>query len=79
MGHIGGCLLRRGSLVDTPARLLLRKIGTMNHTTERLLELDVRHGELLDKLAWLDQKVDDVLKEWTTARESQPETNESQS
>ena len=41
----------------------------MNNVAERLLELDVRHGELLDKLALLDQQIDDVLKEWTTAKE----------
>jgi hypothetical protein len=42
----------------------------MNNTTERLVELDVRHGELLDKLVRLDQQIDDVLKEWTTQNES---------
>jgi len=41
----------------------------MGNIAERLLELDVRHGELLDKLARLDQQIDDVLKEWTEARE----------
>ena len=49
----------------------------MNNTTERLLELDIRHGELLDKLAWLDQQIDDVLKEWTATKEIRPEVNES--
>ena len=48
----------------------------MNNTTERLLELDIRHGELLDKLAWLDQQIDDVLKEWTATKEPRPETNQ---
>jgi len=51
----------------------------MNNTTERLLELDVRHGELLDKLTWLDQKIDDILIEWTAVKEPKPETNENQS
>jgi len=51
----------------------------MNNTTERLLELDVRHGELLDKLAWLDQQIEDVLKEWTATKEVRPETNENRS
>ena len=41
----------------------------MNNVTERLLELDVQQGELLDKLALLDQQIDDVLKEWTATRE----------
>ena len=41
----------------------------MNNTAERLLELDVRHGELLDKLTLLDQQIDDVLKEWTAIKE----------
>jgi hypothetical protein len=47
--------------------------NTMNNVAERLSELDVRHGELLDKLARLDQQIDDVLKEWTTTKEVQPE------
>ena len=51
----------------------------MNNVTERLLELDVRHGELLDKLAWLDQQIDDVLQEWTATKEPRPETNENRS
>lgn len=51
----------------------------MNNITERLLELDVRHGELIDKLAWLDQQIDDVLKEWTTTKEIRSETNEAAS
>ena len=41
----------------------------MNNMTERLLELDVRHGELLDRLTLLDQQIDDVLKEWTATKE----------
>ena len=48
----------------------------MNNTAERLLELDVRHGELLDKLVGLDQQIDDVLKEWTATKETRPETSE---
>jgi len=51
----------------------------MNSMTERLLELDIRHGELLDKLAWLDQQIDDVLKEWTATKEVRPEADENQS
>jgi len=51
----------------------------MNNMTERLLELDVRHGELLDKLAWLDQQIDDVLKEWTATKEVRPEVSENRS
>jgi len=53
--------------------------GTMNNTAERLLELDVRHGELLDKLARLDQQIDDVLKEGTATKEIRPELNENRS
>ena len=45
----------------------------MNNTAERLLELDVRHGELLDKLTLLDQQIDDVLKEWTAMKETPAE------
>jgi hypothetical protein len=51
----------------------------MNNMTERLLELDVRHGELLDKLAWLDQQIDDVLKEWTASKEVRMEMSENRS
>ena len=48
----------------------------MNNVAERLLELDVRHGELLDKLARLDQQIDDVLKEWTATKEISPEIHD---
>ena len=48
----------------------------MNNTAERLLELDVRHGELLEKLVRLDQQIDDVLKEWTATKEVRLELNE---
>ena len=41
----------------------------MDNVAERLLELDVRHSELLDKLTCLDQQIDDVLKEWTATKE----------
>ncbi|MCL2005761.1 MAG: hypothetical protein FWG73_06310 [Planctomycetaceae bacterium] len=49
----------------------------MNNIAERLLELDARHCELLDKLTLLDQQIDDVLKEWTAPREVQPENTAS--
>ena len=45
----------------------------MNNIAERLLELDVRHGELLEKLTQLDQQIDDVLKEWTAPKDVQTE------
>lgn len=41
----------------------------MDNVAERLMELDVRHGELIDKLARLDQQIDDVLKEWKVTKE----------
>ena len=47
----------------------------MNNTTERLLDLDDRHNELLDKLARLDQQIDDVLKEWTVQKECREHVN----
>jgi len=50
----------------------------MNNIAERLLELDVRHGELLDKLTRLDQQIDDVLKEWTATKEVPSEVNDNQ-
>jgi hypothetical protein len=45
----------------------------MDNVAERLVELDVRHGELLDKLSRLDQQIDDVLKEWSSTKESSSE------
>jgi regulator of replication initiation timing len=48
----------------------------MNNTAERLLELDIRHGELLDKLTSLDQQIDDVLREWTAIKEVRSELTE---
>ena len=53
-----------------------RRGGRMNNIAERLSDLDVRHGELLDKLTLLDQQIDDVLKEWTAVKEVRPELNE---
>ena len=47
----------------------------MNTTTERLLELDNRHSELLDKLTYLDQYIDNVLKEWAAQTESRETCN----
>jgi hypothetical protein len=41
----------------------------MNNTPERLMELDVQHCELLDRLALLDQQISEVLLEWTSAKE----------
>ncbi len=35
----------------------------------RLRDLETRHGELLDRLAELDEKINDVLAEWSRARE----------
>ena len=35
----------------------------------RLLELDERHKELLDRMAELDRQVIVVLEEWTRAKE----------
>lgn len=36
----------------------------------KLLELDRRHNELLDRIAVLDQEVDAVLSEWTSLKRS---------
>ena len=41
----------------------------MGDPTARLLDLDTRHCELLDRLAELDQQVNDVLNEWTRSKE----------
>ena len=37
----------------------------MNESLQKILELDVRHNELLDRLADLDAKIQSVLEEWT--------------
>jgi len=41
----------------------------MGDPTLRLLELDERHNELLDRLSELDQRVAGVLEEWTRTNE----------
>jgi len=75
-----GCSLLRFIYADTKGRLAFEEQAeTMNNMAERLLELDVRHGELLDKLVCLDQKIDDVLKEWTAVKEARPELSENRS
>jgi len=37
----------------------------MNESLQKILELDIRHNELLDRLADLDAKIQSVLEEWT--------------
>jgi len=46
----------------------------MNESLQKILELDLRHNELLDRLTDLDAKISAVLEEWTgsTAASSQP-------
>jgi hypothetical protein len=41
----------------------------MGDPIARLLELDTRHGELLDRLAELDQQISMVLTDWTNSKE----------
>jgi len=41
----------------------------MGDPTLRLLELDERHSELLDRLSELDRQVVVVLDEWTQSKE----------
>ncbi len=36
----------------------------------RLQDLDSRHGELLDRLAELDGRINDVLSEWSRAKDA---------
>ena len=64
--------MRRVSIADTSTKYSWNN-STMNNVAERLLHLETRQGELLDKLALLDQQIDDVLKEWTAIKETQPE------
>jgi len=47
----------------------------MTNIAERLLELDARHGELLDKLTRLDQQIDEAMKDWTPYKEVHAEQN----
>lgn len=42
----------------------------MGDPAVRLLDLDTRHGELLDRLAVLDQQVNEVLGDWTRTKEA---------
>lgn len=46
----------------------------MGDPTARLLELDAKHTELLDRLNELDEQVAAVLSDWTKTKESSPET-----
>lgn len=48
----------------------------MADPTNRLLELDERHNELLEQLAVLDRHVSSILDDWTRTRQ-QREQNES--
>ncbi len=41
----------------------------MSNPALRLLELDERHNELLDRLTELDRQVVVVLEEWTRSKE----------
>jgi len=52
----------------------------MNESLQKILELDLRHNELLDRLADLDAKVLAVLEEWmgNTAASGQPPVVSSQ-
>jgi len=52
----------------------------MNESLQKILELDLRHNELLDRLADLDAKVLAVLEEWTgsAATSSPPSVASSQ-
>ena len=52
----------------------------MNESLQKILELDLRHNELLDRLADLDAKILAVLEEWTggVAVSSQPSATSSQ-
>lgn len=47
----------------------------MGDPTQRLLELDARHTELLTRLSELDERVLTVLDEWTKAKLDQQATH----
>lgn len=59
---------------DSRFRLFFRLFSTefasmqVYDPLQRLLELDARHNELLDRLEALDREVTIVLAEWTTSR-----------
>lgn len=42
----------------------------MGDPTARLLDLDARHCELLDRLAELDERVNEVLCDWNRSKET---------
>ena len=52
----------------------------MNESLQKILELDLRHNELLDRLTDLDTKIMAVLEEWTgnSTASSQPSAVSSQ-
>ncbi|MGL6196232.1 MAG: hypothetical protein ACRC2T_15555 [Thermoguttaceae bacterium] len=42
----------------------------MNESLRKILEIDERHNDLLDKLDELDAKVRSVLEEWTLTQQA---------
>lgn len=40
----------------------------MNESLQKLLEIDARHNELLDRLKELDEKILSVLDDWTGSK-----------
>jgi hypothetical protein len=48
----------------------------MSDPTIRLLELDSRHAELLERLAALDRQVKEILTDWMQTRESNSQTDQ---
>jgi hypothetical protein len=45
----------------------------VNTISDRIRDLDIWHGELLDRLVLLDKQVNEVLQEWTAVKEELPE------
>ena len=46
----------------------------MNESLQKILEIDLRHNELLDRLTDLDTKIQAVLEEWTKGIATDPQT-----
>ena len=50
----------------------------MNDTLNKILEIDARHNELLDRLAELDATILTVLENWTRSKSSEPNQESSE-
>jgi len=50
----------------------------MNESLQKILEIDLRHNELLDRLDDLDAKIQSVLEEWSKGNPIDQATGQSE-